>query len=50
MFRHLVEREGYRSVAIESDCLAALAVDAYVEQHNYQLGGKNRKGQTNDFQ
>ena len=29
-FRHLVEREGYRSVAIESDCLAALTVDAYV--------------------
>ena len=30
MFRHLVEREGYLSVAIESDCLAALEVDAYV--------------------
>lgn len=30
VFRHLVEREGYRSIAIESDCLAALAVDAYV--------------------
>jgi erythromycin esterase-like protein len=30
IFRHLVEREGYRSVAIESDCLAALMVDAYV--------------------
>ncbi len=29
-FRHLVEREGYRSIAIESDCLAALTVDAYV--------------------
>ena len=29
-FRHLVDREGYRSVAIESDCLAALKVDAYV--------------------
>lgn len=29
-FRHLVERAGYRSVAIESDCLAALTVDAYV--------------------
>ncbi len=30
MFRHLVESEGYRSIAIESDCLAALMVDAYV--------------------
>ena len=30
VFRQLVEREGYRSVAIESDCLAALTVDAYV--------------------
>jgi erythromycin esterase-like protein len=30
MFRHLVESEGYRSISIESDCLAALMVDAYV--------------------
>jgi erythromycin esterase-like protein len=30
VFEQLVEREGYRSVAIESDCLAALVVDAYV--------------------
>jgi erythromycin esterase-like protein len=30
MFRCLVEREGYRSVAIESDCLSAMRVDAYV--------------------
>ncbi|MEE1783703.1 erythromycin esterase family protein [Streptomyces sp. SP17BM10] len=30
LFRHLVEHEGYRSIAIESDCLAGLAVDAYV--------------------
>jgi erythromycin esterase-like protein len=29
-FRRLVEREGYRSIAIESDCLAALKVDSYV--------------------
>ena len=29
-FQHLVKREGYRSIAIESDCLAALTVDAYV--------------------
>lgn len=30
VFEQLVEREGYRSIAIESDCLAALTVDAYV--------------------
>ncbi|MFD3513778.1 erythromycin esterase family protein [Streptomyces sp. NPDC058657] len=30
LFRQLVEQEGYRTVAIESDCLRALAVDAYV--------------------
>ncbi|MGW0807932.1 erythromycin esterase family protein [Nonomuraea sp. NPDC002799] len=30
IFRHLVEHEGYRSFAIESDCLMGLAVDAYV--------------------
>ncbi|KIQ67002.1 erythromycin esterase [Kitasatospora griseola] len=30
LFRHLVAGHGYRSVAVESDCLAALAVDAYV--------------------
>lgn len=30
LFRLLVEREGYRSIAIESGCLAGLAVDAFV--------------------
>ncbi|MFF2820656.1 erythromycin esterase family protein [Kitasatospora cineracea] len=30
LFRHLVTAHGYRSIAVESDCLAALAVDAYV--------------------
>jgi erythromycin esterase-like protein len=30
VFERLVEREGYRSVAIESDCLAALKVDDFV--------------------
>ncbi|WP_436763184.1 erythromycin esterase family protein [Streptosporangium sp. V21-05] len=30
IFRHLVEREGYRSFAIESDCLMGLVVDEYV--------------------
>jgi erythromycin esterase-like protein len=30
IFRHLVEHEGYRSFALESDCLMGLAVDDYV--------------------
>ncbi|GAA3916188.1 erythromycin esterase family protein [Actinoplanes auranticolor] len=30
IFRHLVEHEGYRSITLESDCLAGLAADAYV--------------------
>ncbi|NML79661.1 erythromycin esterase family protein [Streptomyces sp. R302] len=30
LFRQLVEKEGYRTVAVESDCLAGLLVDAYV--------------------
>jgi erythromycin esterase-like protein len=30
LFRQLVAGEGYRSIAIESDCLAALVVDEYV--------------------
>ncbi|MEV6211580.1 erythromycin esterase family protein [Kitasatospora sp. NPDC051914] len=30
LFKHLVEHEGYRTIAIESDCLAGLTVDAYV--------------------
>ncbi|MGW1841254.1 erythromycin esterase family protein [Streptomyces sp. NPDC001966] len=30
LFRQLVEEEGYRTITIESDCLAGLAVDDYV--------------------
>ncbi|MFD9003572.1 erythromycin esterase family protein [Streptomyces sp. NPDC059582] len=30
LFRHLVEEEGYRTIAIESDCLMGLLVDDYV--------------------
>ncbi|MBQ1096487.1 erythromycin esterase family protein [Streptomyces sp. b94] len=30
LFRQLVEQEGYRTIAIESDCLAGLVVDEYV--------------------
>jgi erythromycin esterase-like protein len=30
LFRHLVEHHGYRSIALETDCLAALTADAYI--------------------
>ena len=30
IFRHLVEREGFRTIAIESDCLMGLVVDDHV--------------------
>ncbi|EST25525.1 erythromycin esterase [Streptomycetaceae bacterium MP113-05] len=30
LFRQLVEEEGYRTIALESDCMAGLAVDDYV--------------------
>lgn len=30
LFRHLVEQEGYRTIAIESDCMMGLVVDDYV--------------------
>ncbi|MGW4030012.1 erythromycin esterase family protein [Streptomyces sp. NPDC004838] len=30
LFRQLVEQEGYRTIAIESDCMTGLAVDDYV--------------------
>ncbi|MFD3523918.1 erythromycin esterase family protein [Streptomyces sp. NPDC058653] len=32
LFRRLVEQEGYRTVAIESDCLRGLVVDDYVTE------------------
>ncbi|MBT2513361.1 erythromycin esterase family protein [Arthrobacter sp. ISL-30] len=30
-FQHLVEHQGYRSIALESDCLAGVEVDVFVE-------------------
>jgi erythromycin esterase-like protein len=48
-FRHLVEREGYRSVAIESDCLAALTVDAYVAGGEGPLDALMERGFSHGF-
>jgi len=48
-FRHLVEREGYRSIAIESDCLAALTVDAYVTEGEGSLDDAMETGFSHGF-
>lgn len=48
-FRHLVEREGYLSVAIESDCLAAFAVDAYVAGGEGPLDAVMERGFSHGF-
>ena len=49
MFRYLVEREGYLSVAIESDCLAALTVDAYVAGGEGSLDEVMERGFSHGF-
>ncbi|GAA4711301.1 erythromycin esterase family protein [Promicromonospora umidemergens] len=38
LFRQLVEQEGYRTIALESDCLAGLVVDDYVTADAPDLG------------
>jgi erythromycin esterase-like protein len=48
-FCHLVEREGYRSIAIESDCLAALTVDAYVTEGEESLDDAMETGFSHGF-
>ncbi|MET7334415.1 erythromycin esterase family protein [Nonomuraea sp. NPDC005650] len=49
VFRHLVEHEGYRSIAIESDCLMGLAVDAYVTEGVGTLDDVVRHGFSHGF-
>ncbi|MEE6266177.1 erythromycin esterase family protein [Streptomyces diastatochromogenes] len=49
LFRHLVEHEGYRSIAVESDCLAALIVDAYVGDGTGTLDEALARGFSHDF-
>ncbi|MCX5384434.1 erythromycin esterase family protein [Streptomyces sp. NBC_00083] len=38
LFRHLVEHEGYRTIALESDCTKGLLVDDYVTSGSGTLG------------
>ncbi|MET8755321.1 erythromycin esterase family protein [Streptomyces sp. NPDC004667] len=49
LFRHLVEHEGYRSIALESDCLAALVADAYVGDGTGTLDGATARGFSHGF-
>jgi erythromycin esterase-like protein len=49
VFRQLVEQEGYRSIAIESDCLAALTVDAYVTKGEGSLDDVMETGFSHGF-
>jgi erythromycin esterase-like protein len=44
LFRQLVEREGYRTVAIESDCLLAGIVDDYVRTGDGDLDDVMERG------
>lgn len=44
LFRHLVEHEGFRSVAIESDCLMGLVVDDYLTTAADADAGKDAGG------
>ncbi|MEU7459098.1 erythromycin esterase family protein [Streptosporangium roseum] len=49
IFRHLVEHEGYRSFAIESDCLMGLVVDDYVTTGTGTLDDVMERGFSHDF-
>ncbi|WP_415959170.1 erythromycin esterase family protein [Streptomyces sp. 021-4] len=49
LFRHLVEQEGYRTIAIESDCLMGLAVDDYVTAGTGSLDEAMRHGFSHGF-
>ncbi|MFF8263581.1 erythromycin esterase family protein [Streptomyces virginiae] len=49
LFRQLVEEEGYRTIAIESDCMAGLAVDAYVTSGTGSLDEVMERGFSHGF-
>ena len=44
LFRQLVEQEGYRTIALESDCLMGLIVDDYVASGNGSLDDVMEQG------
>jgi erythromycin esterase-like protein len=49
LFRQLVEEEGYRTIALESDCLAGLAVDDYVASGEGDLDEVVARGLSHGF-
>ncbi|MFD7662754.1 erythromycin esterase family protein [Streptomyces sp. NPDC059788] len=49
LFRQLVEEEGYRTIAIESDCLLGLAVDDYVTSGTGTLDEVMERGFSHGF-
>ncbi|UBU10400.1 erythromycin esterase family protein [Nonomuraea gerenzanensis] len=49
IFRELVEQEGYRAFALESDCLAGLVVDEYVRTGAGSLDDVMRTGFSHGF-
>ena len=49
-FQHLVEHDGYRSIAIETDCLDALKVDAFVSEGKGELDEVMRSGFSHGFE
>jgi erythromycin esterase-like protein len=49
IFRHLVEREGYRSFAIESDCLMSIVVDDYITTGVGTLDDVMERGLSHSF-
>ncbi|MGH3377741.1 MAG: erythromycin esterase family protein [Actinoallomurus sp.] len=49
LFRQLVEQEGYRSIAIESDCMMGLVVDDYVTSGTGTLDEVMARGFSHGF-
>ncbi|ADB30223.1 Erythromycin esterase [Kribbella flavida DSM 17836] len=49
LFRQLVELEGYRTIALESDCLAGLLVDDYVTSGTGTLDDVMDRGFSHEF-
>ncbi|MGP3935600.1 erythromycin esterase family protein [Nonomuraea sp. KM88] len=49
LFRQLVEQEGYRSIAIESDCMAGLVVDDHVSSGTGSLDEVMERGFSHGF-
>ncbi|WP_328768665.1 erythromycin esterase family protein [Streptomyces sp. NBC_00286] len=49
LFRQLVEQEGYRTIAIESDCLMGLVVDDYVTSGTGTLDEVMKRGFSHEW-